>query len=165
MSDFQSNDGVNFWLMKSEPSCFSIEDLQKMPQQISSWDGVRNYQARNFMRQMRVGDSVFFYHSNCPIPGIVGIAQVVREAYPDHTAWDPTSEHPDLKSTPQQPRWFMVDIQFQTRFSKIIALEQLKKYQELSMMPLVKKGNRLSVLPVSQAEWDFILKLIWERLT
>jgi predicted RNA-binding protein with PUA-like domain len=148
-----------FWLMKSEPSCFSIDDLQRLPNQTTHWDGVRNYQARNFMRdQMHVGDQVFFYHSNCNPPGIVGIAEVVREAYPDFTAFDPESEHPDPSSTPDKPRWFMVDIRFKKKFSGILSLEQLKHYPELGQMPLLRKGNRLSVLPVSRQEWHFILR-------
>lgn len=151
---------TNYWLMKSEPSCFSIDDLQAAPQQTTSWDGVRNYQARNFMRdKMRIGDQVFFYHSNCTPPGIVGIAEVISQAYPDYTAFDPTSEHPDAKSTPDNPRWYMVDICFKEKFSKIISLEQLKHYPELSQMQLLRKGNRLSVLPVNKDEWLFIKPL------
>lgn len=148
---------MNYWLMKSEPDCFSIDDLQKSPQQTACWDGVRNYQARNFMRdQMRLGDQVFFYHSNCTPPGIAGIAKVVREAYPDFTAFDPNSEHPDLSSSPDNPRWFMVDIQLVKKFKKEISLNQLKQFPELENMILLRKGNRLSVLPVSASEWMFI---------
>ena len=151
---------MKYWLMKSEPSCFSIDDLSQAPKKTSCWDGVRNYQARNFMRdEMRVGDLVFFYHSNCKPPGIVGIAEVVRAAYPDFTAWDPDSEHPDMKSTPDKPRWFMVDIQFRQKFAHFLALDALKHHPELSKMPLLRKGNRLSVLPVSSEEWEFIVQL------
>ncbi|MCX7118517.1 MAG: EVE domain-containing protein [Legionellales bacterium] len=151
---------MKYWLMKSEPSCFSIDDLSQAPKQTTCWDGVRNYQARNFMRdEMRVGDLVFFYHSNCQPPGIVGIAEVVRAAYPDFTAWDPDSEHPDMKSTPDKPRWFMVDIQFRQKFAHFLALDALKHHPELSKMPLLRKGNRLSVLPVSSEEWEFIVQL------
>jgi predicted RNA-binding protein with PUA-like domain len=151
----------NYWLMKSEPSCFSIKDLQNEPKKTTCWDGVRNYQARNFMRNdMKVGDKIFFYHSNCQFPGIAGIAQVVREAYADHTAWDKTSEHPDPASTPENPRWFMVDIQFLKQFPAVITLERLKQSQELKEMPLLRKGNRLSILPVKAAEWDFILSML-----
>ena len=151
---------MKYWLMKSEPSCFSIDDLSQAPKKTSCWDGVRNYQARNFMRdEMRVGDLVFFYHSNCQPPGIVGIAEVVRAAYPDFTAWDPDSEHPDMKSTPDKPRWFMVDIQFRQKFAHFLALDALKLHPELSKMPLLRKGNRLSVLPVSSEEWEFIVQL------
>lgn len=148
---------MRYWLMKSEPSCFSIDTLKTAPHQTSSWDGVRNYQARNFMRDdMRIGDLVFFYHSNCEVPGIVGVMKVVREAYPDHTAFDPDSQHPDLSSSPLNPRWFMVDVQFVEKFSKTIPLTVLRQYTELSCMPLLRKGNRLSILPVTPEEWMFI---------
>lgn len=146
-----------YWLMKSEPSCFSIDDLQNAPNQTSPWDGVRNYQARNFMRnEMSIGDSVLFYHSNCNPPGIIGLAEVVSKAYPDYTAFDPESEHPDPKSTVDNPRWFMVDIQFREKFDRLISLDELKHYPELSKMVLLRKGNRLSVMPVSAEEWSFI---------
>ena len=149
------------WLMKSEPSCFSIDDLQSAPNQTTHWDGVRNYQARNFMRdQMQVGDQVFFYHSNCNPPGIVGIAEVTRTAYPDFTAFDPNSDHPDLSSSPENPRWYMVDIRFKQKFPQILSLEQLKQFPELEQMPLLRKGNRLSILPVTQQEWKFIMNLL-----
>lgn len=155
---------MNHWLMKTEPTCFSIDDLKASPHQTSCWDGVRNYQARNFMRdEMRKGDLVFFYHSNCALPGIAGIARVVREAYPDHTAFDPNSEHPDLASTPEHPRWFMVDVQFVEKFEQVIPLAVLKQYPELSEMILLRKGNRLSVLPVSANEWSFICNHLVSR--
>lgn len=151
---------TQYWLMKSEPDCFSIDDLYHSPQQMTHWDGVRNYQARNFMRdKMQVGDLVFFYHSNCNPPGIVGIAEVSSNAYPDHTAFDPHSEHPDSSSHPDNPRWFMVDIRFKQKFSSILSLESLKAHAELHGMQLLRKGNRLSVLPVSAAEWEFICNL------
>lgn len=150
----------HYWLMKSEPSCFSIDDLRNAPLQTTHWDGVRNYQARNFMRDDMVkGDQVFFYHSNCNPPGIAGIAEVVREAYPDFTAFDPDSEHPDLKSKPENPRWYMVDLRFKKKFNQLIALECLKQYPPLEKMQLLRKGNRLSVMPVSESEWDFIMHL------
>lgn len=142
--------------MKSEPSCFSIDDLRTSPQQTTHWDGVRNYQARNFINNMTVGDQVLFYHSNCNPPGIIGIAEVVSKPYPDYTAFDPDSEHPDPKSTPDNPRWYMVDIRFKEKFKEIIPLDTLKRYPQLEKMPLVRKGNRLSVLPVTQDEWLFI---------
>ncbi|MGV3739913.1 MAG: EVE domain-containing protein [Gammaproteobacteria bacterium] len=152
---------MKYWLMKSEPSCFSIDDLTKAPKQTTCWDGVRNYQARNFMRdEMQVGDQVFFYHSNCQPPGIAGVAEVVQAAYPDFTAWDPDSEHPDMKSTPDKPRWFMVDIQFREKFPHLIALDELKQYPELAQMQLLRKGNRLSVLPIGAEEWKFIKNLV-----
>lgn len=151
---------TKYWLVKSEPSCFSIDDLQQCPNKTTCWDGVRNYQARNFMRDtMSIHDKVFFYHSNCKPPGIVGVAEVVSAAYPDYTAFDPTSEHPDSNSTPEKPRWFMVDICFVKKFQTLISLERLKSYPLISDMQLLRKGNRLSVLPVSQFEWDFIMQL------
>lgn len=152
---------MNYWLIKSEPSCFSIDDLKNSPGECSPWDGVRNYQARNFMRDtMQIGDKLFFYHSNCKIPGIVGVAEVASNAYPDFTAFDPNSEHPDLTSSPEHPRWFMVDVHFVTKFKKIISLESLKQYPQLEKMQLLRKGNRLSVLPVKEEEWYFIQGLI-----
>lgn len=152
---------IKYWLMKSEPSCFSIDDLKNRPQQTEHWDGVRNYQARNFMRDdMNPGDQVFFYHSNCKPPGIVGVAEVASQAYPDHTAFDPSSEHPDSNSTPDNPRWFMVDVKFVEKFDAMISLDELKNHPELDGMPLLKKGNRLSIIPVSQKEWDFIMKTL-----
>lgn len=148
---------TRYWLFKSEPSCFSLDDLKHAPHQTTHWDGVRNYQARNFIRHdMQVGDQAFFYHSNCTPPGIVGTMQIVKNAYPDDTAFDPTSEHPDLKSTPDNPRWFMVDVQFAYAFKQLISLDMLKQQPSLSHMQLLKKGNRLSILPVSADEWDFI---------
>lgn len=151
---------TRYWLVKSEPSCFSIDDLYNAPQKTSPWDGVRNYQARNFLRdEMHIGDHVFFYHSNCNPPGIVGIAEVVSQAYPDYTAFDPMSDHPDDKSTPDNPRWFMVDMQFREKFPHLISLDSLKQYPQLASMAILRKGNRLSVTPVSKAEWDFINSL------
>ncbi|MDT8420209.1 MAG: EVE domain-containing protein [Desulfuromonadales bacterium] len=149
---------MNYWLMKSEPEAFSIEDLQALPEQTEHWDGVRNYQARNMMRdEMRVGDLAFFYHSNCPEPGIVGIMQVVREGYPDFTAFDPQSKYFDPKSDPAKPRWFMVDIRFVRTLKRLISLGELKQYDELQGMQLLRKGNRLSITPVTEAQWEFIL--------
>lgn len=148
---------TQYWLMKSEPSCFSIDALKSAPKQTEHWDGVRNYQARNFMREMKIGDRLFFYHSNCNPPGIVGIAEVVSEAYPDHTAFDPESDHPDVNSTPDNPRWFMVDVKFKEKFPEIISLHSLKTYPQLEKLPLLRKGNRLSVMPVGKEEWDFIM--------
>ena len=151
---------MNYWLMKSEPSAFSIEDLQRRPGQIEPWDGVRNYQARNMMRDdMSVGDGIFFYHSNCDIPGIVGIATVVREAYPDDTAFDPQSKHYDPKSLRERPRWFMVDVGFVRTLSRTITLTELKGDPALDGFPLTRRGNRLSVMPLSKVQWDYILSL------
>lgn len=138
----------NFWLMKSEPDAFSIDDLERM--KVSPWDGVRNYQARNFMKTMQEGDTVFFYHSSCKNVGIVGTAKVCRTAYPDHTCWDSNSAYFDPKSTQENPRWFMVDIEFNEKWPDIMTLADIKNTPELSTMLLVKKGSRLSVMPVSE---------------
>ena len=150
------------WLMKSEPNEFSIDDLRAAPGRRTFWDGVRNYQARNFMRdQMRLGDLVFFYHSNCTEPGITGIAKVSREAYPDHTAFDPEDKHFDPKSNPEDPRWYMVDISYQRKLKRVIPLSELRKYsdRQLRNLALLRRGNRLSITPVGTKEWDFILDL------
>lgn len=149
---------MNYWLMKSEPNDFSIEDLKKSPKKTTYWDGVRNYQARNMMRdEMKIGDLVFYYHSNCKPPGIVGIAAVVRESYPDHTAFDPDSKYFDPKSDPDNPRWMMVDIKFKQQFSGIISLDTIRGIPECREMRLIQKGNRLSITPVSEREWLAIL--------
>ncbi len=151
---------MNYWLMKSEPNAFSIDDLQQMPQQTEHWDGVRNYQARNMMRdEMRVGDLLFFYHSNCKVPGIVGLMEVVHESYPDHTAFDPQDKHFDPKSDPAKPRWFMVDVKYLRHTRRLISLAELKEQDELESMPLLRKGNRLSIMPVRQEEWQYILRI------
>lgn len=151
---------MKYWLVKSEPSEFSIDDLKNMPGKTEHWDGVRNYQARNFMRdEMKKGDLVFFYHSNCEPPGIVGVAMVVKEGYPDHTAFDPGDSHYDPKSDPENPRWMMVDIRYVRKFRKIISLAELKTHKPLKNMRLLQKGNRLSVMPVEKTEWDYITKL------
>lgn len=145
--------------MKSEPDCFSIDDLQKRPEQTEPWDGVRNYQARNFMREMKKGDQVFFYHSNANPPGIVGTAVIVKEAYPDPTQFDPDADHYDPKSSIDHPRWDLVDVKFESLFPRIIPLQTLKEIPALSDMALVQKGNRLSVMPVSESEWQIIMAL------
>ena len=151
---------MNYWLMKSEPGVFSIDDLMARPEQTEPWDGVRNYQARNMMRDdMQPGDPVFFYHSNCAEPGIVGIARIIREAYPDSTALDPTHPHYDPASTPDNPRWVMVDVQFVRKLSRTLSLTELKSHPTLADMPLVRRGNRLSVMPVTESAWHFILSL------
>jgi predicted RNA-binding protein with PUA-like domain len=154
---------MNYWLFKSEPEEFSIDDLAALPGQTDHWDGVRNYQARNFMRdEMRVDDLAFFYHSNCKEPGIVGIVRISREAYPDHTAFDPEDKHYDPKSDPDDPRWFMVDVSFERKFDRVISLRELKTHSELRLkgFPLVRRGNRLSVMPVGKAHWKFIMSLL-----
>ena len=151
-----------YWLMKSEPHVFGIEHLAACRDQTEPWDGVRNYQARNMMRdQMKVGDQVFFYHSNCAEPGIVGLMEVVREGYPDHTAFDPEQKYYDPKSDPENPRWFMVDVRYLRHLARQIPLSELKQYADgpLRDMPLVRRGNRLSIMPVTPAQWAFILSL------
>jgi len=148
-----------FWLMKSEPSAFSIADLAKSLKRTTCWDGVRNYQARNFMREMGVGDLVLFYHSNADPPAIAGIAEVVRTAYPDDTQFDKLSHHYDPASTPEVPRWDMVDIKYRETFKTSLPLDRLKQEPRLKDMVLLRKGSRLSVQPVTDSEWTVIMKL------
>lgn len=151
---------MNYWLMKSEPETYGIAHLAKEKNQTEHWDGVRNYQVRNMMRdQMKKGDLAFFYHSNCKVPGIVGTVKVVEEGYPDFTAFDPDSKYFDPKSSEDNPRWFMVDVKLQKKFNDIISLQSLKEYPELEEMLILRKGNRLSITPVTKNEWDFILAL------
>ena len=151
---------MNYWLMKSEPDVFGIDDLAAQPRKTEHWDGVRNYQARNMMRdEMQKGDQVFFYHSNCKEPGIVGIAEVVKEGYPDHTAFDPKEKYYDPKSDPENPRWYMVDIRFVRKFDRTISLQELKQEKALDGMKLLQRGNRLSVMPVEKKQWQHILKM------
>lgn len=151
---------MRYWLMKSEPAVFSIDDLQKLPGQREPWDGVRNYQARNMMRdEIKKGDLSFFYHSNCQLPGIVGIMKVVRPGYPDPSAFDPNAKYHDPKSTPENPRWYCVDVQLVRRLRRTIPLAELRQHQELADLPLLRRGNRLSVMPIDEAEWKFILRL------
>lgn len=148
-----------YWLMKSEPDVFGLDDLKRRPGKTEHWDGVRNYQARNYLRAMRRGDLAFFYHSNCAEPGVVGIVEIVRAAYPDFTAWDPKSEYYDPKSTPDRPRWYMVDVRFGRRLPRPITLVEIKAHPALADMPLVQRGSRLSVMPVTTRQWNAILKL------
>jgi len=149
---------VQYWLMKSEPDAFSIDDLARV--EIEPWDGVRNYQARNMLRdQMQIGDQVFFYHSNCEIPGIVGIAEIATSGYPDDTAHNPDAKYYDPKSTAENPRWYRVDVKFVRKLKRTISLNELKANPTLTEMPLVRKGNRLSVMPVESQHWHDILTL------
>ena len=151
---------MRYWLMKSEPYDVSIDDLASMPDQTVAWYGVRNYQARNFMRdQMRVGDGVFFYHSSCEQPGISGIAEVSKLAYPDATQFDPGSKYFDPKATPQNPRWFNVDVRF-VRKTRLLGIKELRDYPDLATMRILQKGNRLSITPVDPAEWNFIMGIL-----
>jgi predicted RNA-binding protein with PUA-like domain len=150
---------MNYWLMKSEPESFSIDHLSRAPRKTTCWDGVRNYQARNMLRdEMKRGDLAFFYHSNCEVPGIVGVVEIVTEGYPDHTAFDPEDHHFDPQSDPDNPRWFMVDVKLVRKFSRVISLRELKEHagNKLSGFRLLAKGNRLSVMPVSAAHWKFV---------
>ena len=150
-----------YWLMKSEPNEFSIDDLKACPNKTEPWDGVRNYQARNMMRdQMSVGDQIFFYHSNCDVPGIVGIAKVASKSYPDPTAFDPDDKHYDPKSDPDNPRWFLVDVRYVKKFRKTVSLADLKANPALDKLALVRKGNRLSIMPVGDDEWASILEMV-----
>ena len=152
---------MRYWLMKSEPDMFGIEDLKKRPKQTEPWDGVRNYQARNMMRDdMAVGDKAFFYHSNCAEPGIVGIMTIAKAGYPDTTALDPESQYYDPKASSDNPRWYRVDVKFEKQFDKTIGLTRLKQYPQLEGMTVLTKGSRLSITPVSNAHWDFIQSLI-----
>lgn len=145
-----------YWLMKSEPSVYSIDDLKR--DKATHWDGVRNYQARNFMRdEMSVGDEVFFYHSNAEPPGIAGIAEVCRAGYPDPSAFDPKSQYYDEGSKQDNPRWYLVDIKFKKKFKNILPLDDLRQIKALAKMPLLQKGQRLSVQPVEKSHWDLIL--------
>ena len=151
---------MSYWLMKSEPDVFGVDDLMKAPGKTEPWDGVRNYQARNMMRdEMKTGDQVFFYHSNCKEPGIAGIMKIVRAGYPDHTAFDPDEKYFDAKSDPDNPRWYMVDVKHMRKLKRVITLAELKSHPQLSDLPLVRRGNRLSIMPVSEKQWDFILSL------
>jgi len=154
------NKSRRYWLMKSEPSAFSIEDLKNSPDGTACWDGVRNYQARNLLRdEIKAGDGVLFYHSNIKPPAVVGIARVVRSGYPDHTAQDPDADHYDPRAAPENPIWYMVDVQFVRELDPPITREDLKKAPDLTDMGVLKKGNRLSVQPVTESEWQSILRL------
>ena len=143
--------------MKTEPSVFSFEDLRERPRSSDHWEGVRNYQARNYMKdEMRKGDNVLFYHSNCEVPGVVGIAVISREAYPDFFSWDRTSRYYDPKSTPENPRWFMVDVTWGKAFRHIVTLKDLKSEPKLKGMRVLQKGQRLSIMPVTNEEFDIV---------
>jgi predicted RNA-binding protein with PUA-like domain len=152
---------MNYWLIKSEPSSFSIDHLAKARDSTTSWNGVRNFQARNFLREMKSGDQAFFYHSSCEVPAIVGIVEVTREAYPDPTAFDVKDDHYDPDSDRAKPRWYMVDVRLVRRLKRMITLEELRTHAraKLSDFELLKRGSRLSVMPVSARSWNFILSL------
>lgn len=145
---------MNFWLMKSEPDVFSFEDLKNRPKQTEPWDGVRNYQARNFMRdEMKVGDLILFYHSNANPPGVAGIAEVGSAPYPDPTAFDEKSKYYDPKSDPENPRWMLIDVKYHADIKRIVSLEEMKSMPALEEMHVLQKGNRLSITPVTQDEF------------
>ena len=147
--------------MKTEPDVFSIDDLAAMPGKKDHWDGVRNYQARNFMRdEMKKNDKVLLYHSNCKDKGIVGIAKVVKESYPDHTAFDKKSKYFDAKSNKDNPRWFMVDVKFEKKFKSVLTLEEIKNHKTLKNMLVAKPGQRLSIMPVKEKEFTTIIDFL-----
>ncbi len=149
---------MNYWLMKSEPDVFGIDDLKRVKKE--PWDGVRNYQARNFMRdEMKKGDRILFYHSNTDVPGVVGIMEVSKEAFPDHTSWDKNSKYYDPKSTEENPRWFMIEVKYVAKFPRTVSLQEMKDMKPLSEMKILQKGNRLSITPVSKKEFDHIVKV------
>lgn len=148
-----------YWLLKSEPTSFSFDHLMKEPNHTAYWDGVRNFQARNYLRdEIKAGDGVLFYHSSIAVPEVVGTATVVRSGYPDHTAWDPDSAHPDPKSTPEKPLWYMVDIKGEVALENPVTLPQIKAHPKLANMSLFSRP-RLSVHPVTKNEWDAILEM------
>jgi len=151
---------MRYWLFKSEPTSFSIDDLRLRPRQREHWDGVRNFQARNMLRdEIKTEDAVLFYHSSCQPPGVAGIAKVVKNGYPDHTAWDMRSSHYDPRSSPEKPIWYMVDIEFVEKFSSLITLEEIKKQPRLKNMLINRKGNRLSITPLTPEEWRVIVAM------
>jgi predicted RNA-binding protein with PUA-like domain len=153
---------MNYWLFKSEPDSFSIDDLEAAPRHTSAWDGVRNFQARNMLRDsIKKGDQAFFYHSSCPVPGIAGIVSIVKSGYPDATALDPKHHHYDADSSSAAPRWFVVDVKLLRKFSRIVTLDELRAHADkrLANFTLLRRGNRLSVMPVAKKDWEFILEL------
>ena len=153
---------MNHWLLKSEPDSFSIDALKAAPKQTSAWDGVRNFQARNILRDsMKKGDQAFFYHSSCDVPGIAGIVSIVKDGYPDATAFDPKHHHYDPESKADAPRWYVVDVKLVRKFRRIITLDELRQHaaKKLKDFVLLRRGNRLSVMPVTQKDWEFILTL------
>lgn len=155
---------MKYWLVKSEPDVFSIDDLAKSKNKTTCWDGVRNYQARNFIRDgMKKGDGVLFYHSNTDPMAVIGYCEVVKEGYPDHTQFDPEDKHFDPKSDPANPPWIMVDIKFVKKFKNPVTLADIKANPKLQKMRLVQRGNRLSVMPVEKKEWDEILKMVNQK--
>ena len=150
---------MKYWLFKTEPDAFCIDDLANMPNQTEHWEGIRNYQARNFLRDgVKRGDFVFIYHSSCKDAGIVGLAEVVKEGYVDHTQFDPESKYYDPKSLEEMPRWIMVDIQFKQKFAQTLSLKEIKRVAEIDDIGLIKKGHRLSIMPVKENEFEWLLR-------
>jgi len=151
---------MRYWLMKSEPGEFSIDDLASRPRKTEPWDGIRNHQVRNMIRdEMSKGDQALFYHSSCEVPGVAGIVRIMSDAYPDPTAFDPEDKHYDPKSDPDDPRWLLRDVKLVRKLSRVIPLAEMRKERKLAGMQLLKKGNRLSITPVTRKEWDHILSL------
>jgi len=151
---------MNYWLFKSEPSEFSWEDLKKSKKQITSWDGVRNYQARNFLRdEIKKGDGILFYHSSTDPLAVMGYCEVVKEGYPDHTQFDKKNDHYDPKAAPENPTWFMLDIKLEKEFKNPVSLHSIKANPKLKNMKLIQRGQRLSIMPVTKIEWDEIMKM------
>jgi predicted RNA-binding protein with PUA-like domain len=153
---------VRHWLLKTEPTSFGIDDLARAPRRTTAWDGVRNFQARNMIRdEMQRGDQAFLYHSSCEVPGIVGIVQITKQAYPDPTAFDRRHPHYDPDSVRSAPRWFMIDVRLERKFARVITLDELRAHaaKELRGLVLLRRGNRLSVMPVDAAHWQFICAL------
>ncbi len=149
---------MQYWLMKSEPEVYSIDDLKR--DGTEHWEGIRNYQVRNMIRdEIKKGDQAFFYHSNCKEPGIVGVMTVCRDAYPDFTAWDVSSRYFDPKSNSENPRWFMVDVQYKRKLKRVISLQELKQHPQLTEMQILRRGNRLSITPLTKKQWDIVLKM------
>jgi len=156
-----ADDSMNYWLMKSEPEVFGIEHLKSRPKQTEPWDGIRNYQARNYIRdRMKKGDRAFFYHSNCVEPGIVGIVEIASDAYPDPTQFDAASKYFDAGSKPEDPRWLLVDVRFERELARNVTLKEMKaRADEFGDFRLLAKGNRLSILPLTEAQWKQVLKM------
>lgn len=153
----KTSNGVNYWLFKSEPSCYSIDDLKR--DKVEPWDGVRNYQARNFMRAMKAGDRGLFYHSSTNKVGVVGTVTIAKEAYPDPTQFDPKSEHPDPKSDPAKPRWDCVDVKFDAKLTRLVELSEIKADRAFASMRLIQKGNRLSIMPIEKKHYELIVNM------
>jgi predicted RNA-binding protein with PUA-like domain len=156
---------MRYWLMKTEPTVFSLDDLRNKPHSTDHWEGVRNYQARNYMRDdMKKGDRVLFYHSNCEEPGVAGIAEVTKKAYPDFFSWDRTSRYYDPRSTTEKPRWFMVDLTWKQAFREIVSLKNMKANTALKNMKVLQKGQRLSILPVTKEEFEKVYAMGMKRI-